>query len=253
MIGYKTDTLNVVIYPDKVTELHLALESEVISMPEVVISGERLADRSCVSDHEIEGKSFLIREGQMQDPIRVIQTLPGIAAAGDLFSPSQIYVRGGGPDEDLFLLDWTKIHWPWHFGGMKSVFNSETIDKVELQTGGFSSKYGDCLSSVFNITTREGNRENFSGNASFGFTNKQALIEGPISSKRFYLFSERRTYLDLIMGKDAEFPVPYFWDAKYKLGYKPKKGQKIYLSGLYHNSKNWVTTIFYGRNIFSFE
>lgn len=237
MIGYESDTLLVTIEPGKTTQLEITLKPRPVSLPSVVVSGERLAERSCVSDHLIERRTVLLREGQMQDPIRMIQTLPGITSLGDLFMPSQIYVRGGGPEENLFLLDWTKVHWPWYFGGMKSVFNSEIIDRIELLTGGFPVKYGECLSSVLNVTTRDGNREHVSGNVSVGLINTQALLEGPITSKGFFLISGRRSYLDLVMSQSEGFPLPKFYDFNFKIGFEPWQGQKVSLSGLFTDEK----------------
>jgi outer membrane receptor protein involved in Fe transport len=232
MMGYQSETLYVEVLRNKAVSLNSILEEEVINLPGVVISGEKLVERSSVSDHVLEGETFLLREGPMQDPIRVIHTLPGVAAMGDIFSPGLLYVRGGGPDENLFLLDWCSVEWPWHFGGMKSVFNSDIIEDIELQTGGFPAKYGSAMSSVFNITTREGNRESFSGNLSLGFINMQGLLEGPITSKGFFLIAGRRTYLDLVMQETDEFPIPYFWDANFKFGYDINSTNKIYFSGL---------------------
>ncbi|MDH4222827.1 MAG: TonB-dependent receptor [candidate division Zixibacteria bacterium] len=237
IIGYKSDTTLVTISPQGILESNINLESKAVDLPAVVVSAERLAERSCVSDHSIERQSVLSREGQTQDPLRVIQTLPGVTSLGDLFSPSQIYVRGGGPEENLFLLDWTKVHWPWYFGGMKSVFNSEIIDKIELLTGGFPVKYGDCLSSVLNVSTREGNRERFGGNFSLGLANTQLVLEGPITCRGFFLVSGRRSYLNFIMGEYEGFPVPGFYDFNFKFGYEPWSGQKINLSGLVTNEK----------------
>lgn len=232
MMGYKSDTFDIEVHENKLIPLNVILEEKLIRLPGVVVSGEKLVERSAVSDYLLEGESLILREGHMQDPIRVIPTLPGVTSMGGLFSTSHLYVRGGNPDENLFLLDWTPVDWPWHFGGMKSVFNSYVIEDIELQTGGFPAKYGNALSSVFNITTREGNRERFSGNASFGFINMQALFEGPISSKGFFLFAGRRSYLDLILKEDASFPIPYFWDGNFKFGYEPNPANKIYFSGL---------------------
>jgi outer membrane receptor protein involved in Fe transport len=232
MMGYQSETLNVEVLKNKAVSLNAILEEKVINLPGVVISGEKLVERSAVSDHALEGEALILREGHMQDPIRVMPTLPGITSTGGLFSSSHLYVRGGNPDENLFLLDWTPVDWPWHFGGMKSVFNSYVIEDVELQTGGFPAKYGNALSSVLNITTREGNREKFSGIASFGFINTQGLLEGPITSKGFFLFAARRSYIDLILKEGASFPVPYFWDGNFKLGYEPNPANKIYFSGL---------------------
>jgi outer membrane receptor protein involved in Fe transport len=232
MMGYNSDTIDIEVSEDRVVSLNIILEEKVIDLPGVVISGEKLIERSAVSDHVLEKEDLILREGHMQDPIRVLPTLPGITSTGGLFSSGHLYVRGGNPDENLFLLDWTPVDWPWHFGGMKSVLNSYIIEDIELQTGGFPAKYGNALSSVFNITTREGNREKFSGIASFGFINMQGLLEGPITPKGFFLFAARRSYIDLILKENASFPVPYFWDGNFKFGYEPNPANKIYLSGL---------------------
>ncbi len=232
MMGYQAETLDVEVLRNKAVPLNAVLEEKSIYLPGVVVSGERLVERSSVSDHVLEGETFLLREGPMQDPLRVIHTLPGVAAMGDIFSSAVLYVRGGGSDENLFMLDWCTVSWPWHLGGMKSVFNSDIIENIELQTGGFPAKYGNALSSVFNVTTREGNRERFSGNVSLGFINMQGLLEGPVTSKGFFLIAGRRTYLDLVMKDSEEFPIPYFWDGNFKFGYEPNPTNKIYLSGL---------------------
>jgi outer membrane receptor protein involved in Fe transport len=232
MMGYKAETLNIEIYKNKAIPLNVVLEEKSVYLPGVVVSGEKLVERSAVSDHVLKRESLLLRDGPMRDPIRVIHTLPGVATMGDIFSPAFLYVRGGGPDENLFLLDWCPVSWPWHLGGMKSVFNPDIIEEIELQTGGFPAKYGDALSSVFNVTTREGNRERFSGNASSGLIDMQALLEGPITSRGFFLFAGRRTYLDLVLKESEEFPLPYFWDGNFKFGYEPNPTNKIYLSGL---------------------
>ena len=171
------------------------------------------------------------RHGLMEDPIRVIQTMPGVTAQGDLFSASQIYIRGGAPEENLFLLDWVRVYWPWYFGGIKSIYNTDIVETAELLTGGFPPKYGNALSSVLSVTTREGNRERTSGDFSFGFINTQGILEGPLTSKTSYLVTGRRTYLDLILKESSEFPVPSFSDLNFKFSYEPAAGHQIDLNG----------------------
>ncbi|MFH1540536.1 MAG: TonB-dependent receptor [Elusimicrobiota bacterium] len=238
-VGYKPKILPLKVHSNKKTKLNVQLEMGTFFLSEVVVSAQRLAEKSCVSDHIIaDRKQLLLKEGHMQDPIRVILTMPGITSTGDLFSPSQLYVRGGEPNENLFMVDWVTLHWPWYWGGMKSTLNSETIEKIELLTGGFPVKYGNCLSSVLNVTTREGNRERFCGNVSLGFINTQALFEGPLSKKSSFLFAARRTYFDLVMSKESEaFPVTNFYDFNLKLGYDITEKHKIFFSGFSGNEK----------------
>ena len=230
-IGYESVSLSVTVSPNEDTKLNISLRKSIVLMPEVVVSAEKLAERTSVSDMALTKRMLLSRHGLMEDPIRVIHTMPGVMTQGDLFSASQIYIRGGAPEENLFLLDWVRVYWPWYFGGIKSVYNTDIVETAELLTGGFPAKYGNALSSVLSITTREGNRERMSGDFSFGFINTQGRIEGPLTSKASYLVTGRRSYLDLILKESTEFPVPYFADFNFKFSYEPAAGHYIDVNG----------------------
>ena len=226
-IGYEAVSLSVAVSPNEDTKLDILLRESVVSLPKIVVSSEKLVERTSVSDMALTKRMLQSRHGLMEDPLRVIQTMPGVMTEGDLFSDSQIYIRGGAPEENLFLLDWVRVYWPWYFGGLKSIYNTDIVETAELLTGGFSAKYGNALSSVMSVTTREGNRERVSGNFSFGFMNTQGLIEGPLTSKASYLITSRRTYLDLILNESTEFPVPFFADFNSKFSYEPVAGHHI--------------------------
>ena len=229
-IGYEVVSLRTTVFPNEDTKFNISLKESIISLPAVVVSSEKLAERTSVSDMALTKRMLRSRHGLMEDPIRVIQTMPGVMTQGDLFSPSQIYIRGGAPEENLFLLDWVRVYWPWYFGGLKSVYNTDIVETTELLTGGFPAKYGNALSSVLSVTTREGNRERISGDLSLGFMNTQGRIEGPLTSKASYLVTGRRTYLDLILKENAEFPVPFFADFNSKFSYAPVAGHHIDLN-----------------------
>ena len=230
-IGYESVSLSATVSPNEDTKLNISLRESIVSMPTVVVSAEKLAERTSVSDMALTKRMLLSRHGLMEDPIRVIHTMPGVMTQGDLFSASQIYIRGGAPEENLFLLDWVRVYWPWYFGGIKSVYNTDIVETAELLTGGFPAKYGNALSSVLSITTREGNRERISGDFSFGFINTQGRIEGPFTSKASYLVTGRRSYLDLILKESTEFPVPSFADFNFKFSYEPAAGHHIDVNG----------------------
>ena len=230
-IGYESVSLSATVSLNEGAKLDISLSESIISMPKVVVSSEKLAERTSVSDMALTKRMLQSRHGLIEDPIRVIQTMPGVTTLGDLFSPSQIYIRGGAPEENLFMLDWVRVYWPWYFGGMKSIYNTDIVETVELLTGGFPAKYGNALSSVLSITTREGNRERISGDFSFGFINTHGRIEGPLTSKASYLVTGRRTYLDLILKESAEFPVPSFADFNFKFSYEPAAGHHIGVNG----------------------
>lgn len=205
-----------------------------ITLKDVTISSDRIIDRSSVSDLSLSNEQIHSAQGLWEDPIRAITYFPGVSkGGGDLFSSSQIYVRGGSPEENLFLLDNVKVYWPWYFGGIKSVFNNETIDRIELLTGGFSSKYGNAMSSIMNVSTRNGDLEKYHGNLSFGFSNLQSRIEGPIvKEKASFLLSARKTYLDFFIKDPVKFPVANFGDITYKIHYQVNTKNKISFSGL---------------------
>lgn len=202
------------------------------TLGDITITANRLNQRSAVSEIVLDKQTIKTNHGLLEDPLRVVSTMPGVARGGDLFSPSQIYVRGGAPEENLFLNNNSKIYFPYYFGGQKSVFNSDVIENVELLTGGFPAKYGNALSSVLNVTTRDGRRDGFGGLFTFGFYNSSLLAEGPAGKNASFLVAARRTYLDLVMDETAEFPVPEFGDITYKLTFFADGKNKIMFSGL---------------------
>ncbi|MCK4814911.1 TonB-dependent receptor plug domain-containing protein, partial [bacterium] len=198
----------------------------------VVVSGEKIADKTSVSTQILSGEKLRGLHGIVEDPMKVLHTLPGIAGVtgGEEFA-GIICVRGGNPDENLYLLDWAKVHWPWHMGGMKSFFNSELIEDIELLTGGFPAKYGDALSSVVNVTTRAGKRDRIHSKANLSLINALAVIEGPIGEQSSYILSARRSYFEL-MVRDPGFVVPSFFDIQGKIVHDLAIGHKLLFSGL---------------------
>ena len=231
MVGYTVSEKALIVIPGADLRIDFALKDTTVSIPDVVVSAERIVEGTSVSDVALTPRMLRSKDGLMQDPVKVIQTMPGIVSMGDLFAPSQLYVRGGSPEENMFLLDWAQVHWPWYSGGMKSIFNSDVIDRIELLTGGFPAKYGNCLSSVLSVTTRDGNRERYAGSFSTGIMTTQGLIEGPINKNSSFIITARRTYLDLLMGEDAEFPVPSFYDTNFKLMYEISRKHAINFTG----------------------
>ena len=232
LIGYGRDTLNIVIDGRDLTQ-DVQMNEEAMTLKNVEIVAEKISERTSVSNISFRMKALQTSQGLTEDPVRTLSTLPGIGRAGDLFSPSQIYVRGGSPDENLFLMDNNKVYFPYYFGGQKSIFNTDAIESVELLTGGFSAAYGNHMSSVMNVQTRDGDFEHFKGMASVGFYNAAALFEGPIVKDKFSgLVAIRRTYLDLFLKESADFPLTSLGDITYKFSYKLNDNHKLSLSGL---------------------
>lgn len=230
MVGYKPVTKEIFISEHTKVNIIFLLEETVISQPGVVVSAERLIEKTSVSAQSISGPKLRKIHGIAEDPMRSLLAIPGISA-GEEFT-SWLCVRGGAPNENLWLLDWVPVYWPFHFGGMKTVFNSEMIENVELYTGGFPPKFGDKLSSVINITTKEGSKERFTGKGNLSLINALGLIEGPITNKGSYIFSARRSYYDLVIRAKEGFIIPSFYDAQARIAYELSSGQRLYLSGL---------------------
>jgi hypothetical protein len=236
-VGFEPHSIRISIPTVRVIQIELIALP--INLESVSVVADRLIDKASVSDISFISSQIESFKGLQEDPVNILTLLPGITkGSNDLFSATQLYVRGGAPDENLFLYDNVKIYWPWYMGGIKSVFNNEVIDKVELLTGGFIAKYGNAMSSVVRVTTREGDFSNYGGNFTFGFSSMQGMLEGPIVKDRASAFlSVRKTYLDLFMGENAEFPVPNLLDGTFKIAFKVSPLHSITLSGMSSREK----------------
>ncbi len=161
------------------------------------------------------------------DVFRSILTLPGVTPISD-FS-SGLYVRGGSPDQNLILIDDIDVYNPNHFGGIFSTFNTDAVESVELIKGGYPAKYGGRLSSVLDVTNRQGNRNYHQGVARLSLISASATVEGPWeinSEKGSYMASFRRTYLD-ILKKAFDLPDYYFYDGHWKLNWDIGNKDKV--------------------------
>jgi len=131
------------------------------------------------------------------DVLKVIQLLPGVQSGTE--GSSGIYVRGGGPDQNLFLLDGVPVYNANHLFGFMSVFNPDAVKSVQLYKGGFPARYGERLSSVIDIRMKEGNEKELHGNFAVGLISSKVSLEGPIiKDKTSFVISARRTYYDLL-------------------------------------------------------
>lgn len=170
------------------------------------------------------------------DVFKVLQLLPGVQSGTE--GGSGLYVRGGGPDQNLILLDGVPVYNATHLFGFFSVFNADAINNVELIKGGFPARYGGRLSSVIDINMKDGNMKKFQGEGSIGLISSKLTLEGPIvKDKTSFLLSGRRTYLDLIAGPiikkqsgGKEDVGYYFYDLNAKVNHIFNNNNRIYLS-----------------------
>lgn len=204
-------------------------------------TAERQAEQTQMSAIEVpvaQIKSLPAFLGEV-DVLKVLQLLPGVQSGNE--GATGLYVRGGGPDQNLILLDGVPVYNASHLFGFFSVFNADAVNKVELIKGGFPARYGGRLSSVVDIRLKEGNTQGVHGSGSIGLIASKAMLEGPIGKdgKSSWLVSGRRTYIDLLAqpfiraAADGSTGGYYFYDINAKINRKVSEKDRLYLSGYF--------------------
>jgi hypothetical protein len=179
------------------------------------------------------------------DVLKTIQLLPGVQSAGE--GNAGFYVRGGGPDQNLVLLDEAVVYNSGHLLGFFSVFNADALKNTTLIKGGIPAHYGGRLSSVVDIQMKEGNDKYFASEGGIGLIASRLTFEGPIVKNRSsFIVSARRTYaLDLAQPilDNTNFAGTnyYFYDLNAKVNYRFSDKDRIYLSG------------YFGRDVLNFR
>jgi len=220
-IGYQTQSKVIDTETQNKNAVKVYLKPEALSTGEIIVSGDSssVIDKlftKPISKMELSSKQVnQIPQVVEADLLRALQTMPGIVALSD-FS-SALYVRGGTPDQNLFLLDGTDVYNPEHAFGIFSTFNTNAIKKVEVSKGGFGAEYGGRLSSVLNVTNLDGNRNNFEGVVNVSLLSGSTTLQMPVGSIGSISGSFRRTYIDQTYSKWIdEVPNYYFYDGNLK-------------------------------------
>lgn len=175
-----------------------------------------------------------------KDVLKVLQLMPGVQKGSE--GQTGIYVRGGGPDQNLIILDEATVYNANHLFGFFSVFNGDALKSVELTKGGFPARYGGRLSSVIELNMKDGNREKLHGEGGIGLIASRLTLEGPFTKNKrgSFLLSGRRTYLDVIaapiIASESNGRTKagyYFYDFNAKANYDFGPKNKVYLSGYF--------------------
>jgi hypothetical protein len=171
-----------------------------------------------------------------KDVLKTIQLLPGVKTTGD--GNTGFYVRGGGSDQNLILLDEAVVYNASHLFGFFSTFNSDAIKDVNLYKGGMPAQYGGRLSSVLDIKMLDGNDKQFTAQGGIGLIASRLKAEGPLVKNRgSFMISARRTYADLFLklspDSSARGASLYFYDINAKVHYRLDNKNTIYLSGYF--------------------
>ncbi len=221
--------------------INVNLKPKSILKESVVVTGQR-ADKNVsgtdmgtvhLSMEEIKALPAFLGE---VDILKSIQLLPGVKSAGD--GNSGFYVRGGGPDQNLILLDEAVVYNASHLLGFFSVFNGDAVKDVNLIKGGIPAEYGGRLSSVLDISMKEGNDKTYHVDGGIGLISSRLTVQGPIKKDTSsFIISARRTYVDVVakpfVPKTSEFYGTdyYFYDLNAKFNYKISDKDRLFLSG----------------------
>ena len=169
-----------------------------------------------------------------KDLLKTIQLLPGVKSAGE--GNSGFFVRGGGADQNLILLDEAPVYNATHLLGFFSTFNSDAIKDATIIKGNSASQYGGRLSSVLDVKMKEGNNQDYTVNGGIGLISSKVSIEGPLQkNKSSFILSGRRTYADLFLKATEKFKdnILYFYDLNAKANYQINAKNKVYISGYF--------------------
>ncbi len=228
------------------TVIHIRLQF----VPEMLAGASVTATRSEIGVRGTQMSAIEIPVRQIQripalagevDVIKAIQLLPGVQSGTE--GSAGMYVRGGGPDENLLLLDGVPIYNVNHMMGFFSVFNADAIKNVTLYKGSFPARFGSRLSSILDIRMKDGNDQEFHGGASIGLLAAKVNLEGPIvKGKTTFNVSARRTYFDVLsqpliawyLHKEIDdlggMGGYYFYDVNAKLTHTFNNRDKLYAS-----------------------
>lgn len=266
-VGHKSEERKINLTQNQ--QLAISLKASV-EIGEVEIKGQRLeqsvesTQMSTINMQVKTIKQIPALLGEV-DVIKAIQLLPGVQSGTE--GASGLYVRGGGPDQNLILLDGTPVYNASHLFGFFSVFNVDAINNVKLIKGGFPARYGGRLSSVLDISLKEGNVNKIQGSGSIGLISSKLTLEGPIiKEKTSFIVSARRTYLDFIVqpllravGGEDEYVSQgyYFYDVNAKVNHKFSYKDHLYFS-IYTGKdefyrKDSPYTYLYDGNLFTEE
>lgn len=235
-VGYQSKRIGLDLQQDTTLNIQLIPVSR---LQEVVVTADRpIEENTQMSRIDIpidQIKKLPALMGEV-DVMKVIQLLPGVQSGTE--GSSGVYVRGGGPDQNLILLDGVPVYNASHLFGFFSVFNADAINKVELVKGGFPARYGGRLSSVIDISMKEGNMKEFKGEGGIGIIASRLTLEGPIKKdKSSFIVSARRTYLDLLarpiikaQTDGDEVAGYYFYDLNAKVNYKLSDRDRLFVS-----------------------
>ena len=253
-IGMRDVKRQIVLYSNG--NMDVDLQGSIMSLKRVVISAQKISNvrgtQMGVQKLDIKTvKQVPVVFGEA-DILRVVTTLPGVKTVGE--ASTGLNVRGGSSDQNLILFNDATIYNPAHFFGMFSAFNPELINSVELYKASIPASYGGRLSSVLDITSREGNKKEFTGSAGIGLLTSRLNIEGPlVKDKSSFILGGRTTYSNWLFNylpEDYKNSRADFYDLNLIVNHQIDKKNTLYFTGYLSNDKfnlNSDTAYSYGN------
>lgn len=227
-VGYQSLTkTDIVVSPGRLSQVFFELNSQAIELEGIIISSDyfRKNPFEVNSIRSFSNEEIRRSPGGFEDVVRALSVLPGVAQADA--GRNDLIVRGGAPSENLYLVDGIEVPNINHFGtqgatgGPLSFINLDFVRETSFSTGGFSSLYGDKLSSVLTIDLRDGRNDRLGGKATIAASQFGLNAEGPLFSENSsFLFSARRSYLDFIFKAAGFSFVPEYYDVLTKADFK---------------------------------
>lgn len=225
--------------------IELGVSADVQQIEEVVITSKKENENITSSQMEVTRldpksiETIPILFGE-QDVMKTLQLTPGVKGAGE--GNAGFFVRGGGADQNLILLDESTVYNASHLLGFFSVFNSDAIKDVALYKSGIPAEYGGRASSVMDVRMRDGNNKKFGVSGGIGLISSRLTVEGPIvKDKGSFIVSGRRSYADLFLNFAPDTSIRgttlFFYDLNMKANYKFGEKDRVFVSGYFGRDK----------------
>ena len=248
-VGYDDVSQTVGLDADVKLNIEMTVSSDI--MDEVVVEAEAVDNNTTgtqmgeVNLNMDRVKTLPAFMGEV-DILKTVQFLPGVSSGGE--GNTGFYVRGGGPDQNLILLDEATVYNASHLFGFFSVFNADAIKNVKMIKGGMPANYGGRISSVLDINMKDGNYKEYHASGGIGLIASRLTIEGPLKKDTSsFIVSGRRTYIDVLadpfINDTASFKGSgyYFYDLTAKANYRFNDKNQLFISG------------YFGRDVFDFN
>ena len=242
-VGMKESKRQLMLFSDG--KLDIEIEEQVYMLSEVKVTANRLDNiRSMIGGAErlqmkgIKNVPTILGEA---DILRIVMTLPGVKSAGEI--SSGFNVRGGATDQNLILYNDGTVYTPTHVFGLFSTFNPDMVENMELYKSGIPAKYGGRISSVLDISSKEGNKKMFQGAANIGLLTSRLTLEGPLfKGKGSFIAGGRTTYSDWMMKQIPESSgysngTAGFYDLNGGFNYRFNENNSIYLNGYFSRDR----------------